>query len=191
MLNMRVLACLLVLLSVEALAAPTLPPQPPEVKRTVDAVVGRWSGSMMATVPGAAPQAFDWSIDCKAAALQAGAICTMKGHASIGDLAQACLVAYDPEGKAVHYMCVTSMGEVHDHKGQWKDGTTVVFEPLVGALQGKPMTETITWAFPDPRRMTTRSVVKLDDESSMSFEFEGMRDDSKLDHPTVDHQLGP
>ena len=179
----RVLAGFFVLLSLQALAgrgkgvvAPISPAAPSEVKRTVDAVLGRWSGQMTATVPGAAPESFVWSIDCKATALQAGAICTMEGHPSIGALAQACLVAFDPEGKAVHYMCVTSMGEVHDHKGRWKDGTTVEFEPLVGSLQGKPMTETITWTFPDPKRMTTRSVVTLQDESSMSFEFAGRRD---------------
>ena len=181
--NKRVLACLLVLLSAEALAgqekavvAPPSPPPPAEVKRTVDAVVGRWSGSMTANIPGAEPATFGWSIDCKTAALQAGALCTMEGHPAFGAIEQACLVAYDPVGEAVHYMCVTSMGEVHDHKGHWKDERAVVFEPLVGGLEGKTMTETITWTFPGPGRMTTLSVVTLPDGSAMSFEFEGKRE---------------
>lgn len=180
--NERVLACFLVFLSAEALAgqkavvAPPSPTPPAEVKRTVDAVVGRWSGNMTAIVPGSAPATFGWSIDCKPTALQAGAMCTMAGHASIGELAQACLVAYDPEGEAVHYMCVTSMGEVHDHKGHWRDEGAVVFEPLVGGLQGTTMTETITWTFPGPGRMTTLSEVTLQDGSVMTFEFEGKRE---------------
>ena len=178
--NRRVLVWLFVMCSAEALAgqeqvAPTRQVPSPEVKRTVDAVVGRWSGSMTATIPGAPPETFGWSIDCHPTALHAGASCTMEGHPSIGELAQACLVAYDPEGKAVHYMCVTSMGEVHDHRGSWTDGTTVAFEPLVGGLQGRSMTEEITWSFPDPRRMTTRSVVTLPDGSAMRFDFEGRR----------------
>src|SRR5262245_33090912 len=76
------------------------PPCPPaEVKRVVDAVVGRWSGQMAVTMPGAAPERFAWSMDCRPAALGAGAICTMEGFPSIGAIAQACLVAYDPVGK--------------------------------------------------------------------------------------------
>jgi hypothetical protein len=100
----------------------------------------------------------------------------MEGRPSIGALEQACLVAYDPAGRAVHYMCVTSMGEVHDHKGLWSDDATLAFEPLVGGLEGRTMTETITWRFPDPRTMQTRSVVTLADGSVMSFEFEGRRE---------------
>jgi len=157
-------------------SAPSPPPPPPEVNRTVGAVVGRWSGWMTAKIPGGATEKFPWSMNCKAAALGAGASCTMEGHASIGDMAQACIVAYDPEGKAVHYMCVTSMGEVHDHRGRWRDATTIEFEPLSGGLQGTPMTETITWTFADPGRMTTRSVVTLQDGSAMTFEFDGRRD---------------
>lgn len=70
---------------------------------------------------------------------------------------------------------MTSMGEVHDHKGLWKGESTVVFDPFVGGLQGKPMTESITWTFPDPWRMTTRSVITLPDASQMTFEFEGRK----------------
>jgi len=180
--RMRVAVCLVLMLSARAFAdqrkpvvPPASPPPPPEVKRMVDAVVGRWSGAMTVTIPGVEPETFGWSMDCRPAALKAGAVCTMDGRASIGDLAQACLAAWDPEGRAVHYMCVTSMGEVHDHRGHWKGEAAVEFEPLVGALQGKPMTETITWAFPDPGRITMRSVVTLQDGASMSFEFAGQR----------------
>ena len=179
--NKRILVWLLVLCSAQVLAgegksgsAPS--PPPPEVNRTVQAVVGRWSGRMTAKMPGGAAETFPWSMQCAAAALGAGASCTMEGDASIGHLAQACLVAYDPVGKAVHYMCVTSMGEVHDHKGRWKDASTIEFEPLVGGLEGKSMTEAITWTFPGTGRMTTVSVVTLADGSAMSFEFAGRRE---------------
>jgi hypothetical protein len=146
------------------------------VKRIVDAVVGRWTGSMKVNVPGAAPESFPWSVDCRPVALGTGAACTMEGRASIGDLAQACLVASDPWSHEVHYMCVTSMGEVHDHRGRWTDDATIAFEPLTGLLQGKSMTETLDWSFPDPRRMMTRSTVTQPDGGSMSFEFSGKKD---------------
>jgi hypothetical protein len=46
---------------------------------------------------------------CRVVALGSGAACSMKGTASIGPIEEACALAYDPEGKAVHFMCVTSI----------------------------------------------------------------------------------
>src|SRR5215469_4605949 len=109
---------------------PRQQPAPPEVKKTADSIVGKWSGQMTAKVGAAAPETFNWTMDCKPVAFGAGASCNNEGQASIGPLSESCLLAYDPEGKAVHYMCVTSMGEVHDHKGQWKNDRTIEFEPL-------------------------------------------------------------
>jgi hypothetical protein len=92
----------------------------PEVKQTVDAFLGEWSGQMTAVVPGSGSETFPWMMECRSAALGSGAVCTSEGRASIGQMAQSCIIAYSPEEKMVHYMCVTSMGEIHDHKGQWK-----------------------------------------------------------------------
>lgn len=147
----------------------------PEVKRTVEAITGTWTGKMTARVPGFAPEAFDWTMDCKSAALGAGASCSNSGQASIGLMAESCLLAYDPAGKAVHYMCVTSMGEVHDHKGQWKDDKTIEFEPLRAGMMGQLVTETNRWYFPDANTITKTSVVELSNGTSMNFEFNGKR----------------
>src|SRR5262245_40291270 len=89
----------------------------PEIARTVQAIQGTWLGKMTAHIPGFPIETFDWTMDCRIAALGAGASCTNTGKASIGSMAESCLLAFDPEGRNVHYMCVTSMGEVHDHKG--------------------------------------------------------------------------
>jgi len=72
-------------------------------------------------------------------------------------------------------MCVTSMGEVHDHKGKWIDAKTIKFEPLQAGMMGKPITETLEWRFPDPRTIVKTSEVKLADGNSMYFEFNGTR----------------
>jgi hypothetical protein len=90
-------------------------------------------------------------------------------------MAESCLLAYDPEGKAVHYMCVTSMGEVHDHKGKWVDPKTIDFEPLLAGMMGQPITETLKWYFPDEETISKTSEVKLRDGSVMHFEFKGKR----------------
>jgi hypothetical protein len=148
---------------------------PPETKRTVEAINGVWKGRLTANVPGALPASFDWTMDCKPVALDTGALCSNGGRASIGVMAESCLLAYDPEGKAVHYMCVTSMGEVHDHKGKWTDQKTIEFEPLVAGMMGQSITETLKWHFPDSETIDKISEVKLRDGSVMRFEFRGKR----------------
>ena len=148
---------------------------PPELKRTVDAIAGKWSGPMTARIPGMAPETFNWTMDCKSVSLGAGVACANEGKASIGLLAESCLLAYDPDGKAVHYMCVSSMGEVHDHKGQWKDDKTIEFEPLHAGMMGQQITETMKWSFPDSHTLAKISTVTMPNGSSMVFEFMGKR----------------
>ena len=130
---------------------------------------------MTASVPGFPAETFDWKMDCKPVALAAGASCTNTGKASIGLMEESCLLAFDPEGKAVHYMCVTSMGEVHDHKGHWKDSQTIAFEPLRAGMMGQAITETLWWHFPDARTIVKASEVQLADGSVMRFDFKGER----------------
>lgn len=154
---------------------PPATPSPPEVRKTVDAITGRWPGQMTAHVPGAPVESFDWTMNCKPIGLGSGALCTNTGKASIGFMSESCLLAFDPEGKAVHYMCVTSMGEVHDHKGTWKDAKTIEFEPLRAGMMGLLVTETNRWYFPDANTIDKTSEVTLPDGSSMNFVFKGKR----------------
>ena len=147
----------------------------PEVKRTVEAITGTWKGEMMADVPGTPPGSISWTMDCKPIALNSGALCTNGGVAPFGELAESCLFALDPQGKAVHYMCVTSMGEVHDHKGRWTDPKTIEFEPLQAGMMGQQVIETLKWRFEDDRTLYKTSEVKLSDGNVMQFSFRGKR----------------
>lgn len=151
------------------------PPILPEVNKTVEAMNGTWLGRMTAHVPRVPAETFDWSMNCQVVAQGAGLSCSNKGKASIGALSESCLLAFDPEGQAVHYMCVTSMGEVHDHKGKWSDDKTIDFEPLRASFMGQPITETLKWHFPDTGTIDKTSEIKLADGSTMKFEFRGKR----------------
>jgi hypothetical protein len=132
-------------------------------------------GQMTANVPGFPLATFDWKMNCQPVAQRSGVSCTNTGTASIGSMAESCLLAFDPEGKAVHYMCVTSMGEVHDHKGIWVDSKTIEFEPLRAGMMGQPITETLRWYFPDSNTIDKTSEVKMADGSIMKFGFRGKR----------------
>lgn len=72
-------------------------------------------------------------------------------------------------------MCVTSMGEVHDHKGKWTDAKTIEFEPLRAGMMGQLVTETNRWYFPDTNTIDKTSVVTMADGTAMNFEFKGTR----------------
>ena len=146
-----------------------------EISQTVQAIEGTWLGTMTASVPGFPVNTFAWTMDCKAVAQRAGALCTNTGKASIGLMSESCLLAFDPDGQAVHYMCVTSMGEVHDHKGHWNGNQAIQFEPLRAGMLGQAVTETLWWHFPDARTIEKISEVKLADGSLMRFEFRGRR----------------
>lgn len=112
---------------------------------------------------------------CNPAALGAGAACSMKGMASIGAIEEACLFAYDPDGKAVHFICITSMAEVHDHKGQWISEHEMRFGPYPTSWEDKPATEDVNIRFPDLTHIQTSSVITKQDGSKMTFEFHGIR----------------
>jgi hypothetical protein len=152
-----------------------VPPAPPEVKQAVDALTGTWAGQMTAKVPGYAPETFDWLMECKPVALRSAVACTNEGKASIGQLSESCLFAFDSEGRAVHYMCVTSMGEVHDHKGQWKDSRTIEFEPLRAGMMGGQVIETMRWQFVDANTLDKISTMTMSDGSAAVFEFKAKR----------------
>ena len=158
--------------------AQVAPPKPKpnfDVIRVVNMMQGAWTGKMTAKVPGFPDETFDWKMNCQVVAQGAGLSCTNSGKASIGSMAESCLLAFDPEGKAVHYMCVTSMGEVHDHKGKWSDLATIDFEPLRAGFNGQPITETLKWHFSDDNTLDKTSEVRLADGSMMRFEFNGKR----------------
>jgi hypothetical protein len=163
------------LLTLLVVQRPQPGPPPPEVRRTAEALVGEWVGGLTAIVPGESPETFPWSMTCRAAALGWGAACAMEGKASIGLLAESCLLAYAGESKTVHFMCVTSMGEVHDHKGRWTNEKTVEFESLQGDFMGKTVVETIHWSFPDRSTFETKATVAMPDGSMMRFEYAGRR----------------
>ena len=146
-----------------------------EVTRIVELMQGTWTGQMTATVPGFPTESFLWKMNCQAVAQGAGVSCTNTGKASIGSMAESCLLAFDPDGQAVHYMCVTSMGEVHDHKGKWANLKTLEFEPLRAGMMGQPITETLRWYFPDADTIDKISEVKLADGRVMKFEYKGRR----------------
>ena len=121
-------------------------PEPaPEIKKTVDALAGRWSLATTLMVPGVKdPVKFNEKMDCKRASGGRAVSCTELAKVpGMGTMDFTHLVAFDPERKAVHWFAVGSTGEVHDHVCRWTDDKTLDCDPLKATLDGGPITETM------------------------------------------------
>jgi hypothetical protein len=133
----------------------------PEVKRTVDVLVGQWRFEGRDAEPGAKEQLrVTMAFDCRLAALGAAVACTLSGNvANSGPIEAASIVGYDSDEQIVHWMEISSTGEYHDHRGKWK-GEMIAFEPLVYKNAGKKYTETFTLSFPSAGTFVLKSVTE-------------------------------
>jgi len=151
--------------SVAALADPQIknesPKAPPEVKKTVNALAGRWHFEGTDSEPRAAvPQRVVMEIDCRQAALGTAVACTLTGSmAGFGPLEAAAIVGYNQDEHLVHWMEISSTGEYHDHRGKWQ-GDRIEFEPLIYKALGKKSTERFALTFPSSGRLVLKSVTE-------------------------------
>lgn len=161
--------------TVTGAAAPP-PASPPEVAKTVRAFEGSWAVEGSVTASGQEPAASRLRIDCKPTALGAAVLCTMTGETEgMGPFEAGYLVGYDPVEKVVHFMAMTSDGEYHDHKGTWKDDSSLVFDPYPYQSAGGPVTESFGIKWTDSRTMTFTSTTTMADGSSVTFQGKGAR----------------
>lgn len=154
---------------------PKAPEAPPEVKKTVDALAGKWSATTTMTAPGAKePVKFSEKIDCKRVAGGRAVSCTELAKVpGMGAMDFAYLVSYDAERKAVHWFAVGNTGEVHDHVCHWSDDKTLECEPLKATMNGAPITETIKMVF-DGNKFTVNATTTTK-EGDTKVEMVGKR----------------
>jgi hypothetical protein len=131
---------------------PKPPPAPPEVKATVDAFKGNWrfETTMSATgMPGMdKPAVAKMNFNCKEVAGKTAVACESKMKTPMGPFDGLFVVSYDPYSKAVHFMGITNMHEVHDHVCKWS-GYELNCTPLKGGMgpMGDEITEDLKMKF--------------------------------------------
>jgi hypothetical protein len=139
----------------------------------ISSMSGEWSGVMRAQVPPNTEE-FPWRVSCAPIARNAGILCHSAGTASIGPIAQSCLLAVAPGDEEVHLMCVSSMGEVHDHRGRYEDGR-IRFIPLRARISGKMAEEIVEYQVAPDGTMRTLSVVRTKGRPEMRFTLHATR----------------
>ena len=146
-------------------------PVAPEIKRTVDAFLGRWTMQSSMTMPGGQAVKFVEEFDCKKAALGRGVYCvdTYKVP-GMGPMEYNFLIAYDVDSKLVHVFALGSPGEVHDHKCSWKSETELSCQPLKGMMDGKPITEDVGFSWDKGTFKVAGAVATADGD----IKFEGV-----------------
>jgi hypothetical protein len=140
----------------------------PEIKKTVDALVGHWIISGTDMEPGAkAPSKFELTLDCKPTALGAAVTCNFAGNLpDVGPLEATAVIGYSPDEQVVRWMEISSTGEYHDHKGKWKNDA-IEFEPLEYVVSGKKATEYLRIDFPANGKLTLTSLTETAEGKSV------------------------
>ncbi len=124
-------------------AAPALPP---ELTKTINAFIGKWTLETTMTPPGGKPVKFPEAVECHKGSHGRAAICVDRFTApGEGPTEYNYLVGYDPDAKVAHLYAVGSPGEVHDHRCVWSGDKVLQCGPLEATLGGQPIKETFSF----------------------------------------------
>jgi hypothetical protein len=132
---------------------------PLEVKKTVDAFLGRWALTGTYTESGSKnPSHLTVTIQCESALLGAVVICGMASDdTGGGHIEVASIIGYSPDERRIHLMEASSSGSYHEHKGRWI-GDVIQFERLSKSEAGKQIVEDFSIGFPSPGTMRVKSI---------------------------------
>lgn len=119
------------------------PPPPAEAQRLSAMLVGSWKGRGTLTMEGK-PVPLDLELTCATSASAWAVTCQARGVDPAGKLHEEThLWGYNAETQKVHFFCVTSDGDVHDHVGSFTaKGIAVQY---TGTMDGKPMVEALSF----------------------------------------------
>jgi hypothetical protein len=146
------------------------PKAPPEVKKTVDTFVGKWNAELSLTMPGQPPVKFKGVFDCKKIAGGTAVYCQQNTKVpGMGQMEESDLIVYDPETRSIRFMTWSNQGEIHDHKGTWKDDKTIEIKHEA-TMGGKPLSEVFEFTVTGPNTMAFKFTQKLPEGTSL---FEG------------------
>ena len=136
---------------------------PPEIKKTVEALAGKWATEMTLTMPAQPPVKFKTTMDCRRIADGAAVQCSLRANVpGMGILDETDIWAWEPESRVLHDITINSWGEVHDHKGKWKDEHTAEFAHTA-TQAGKALEERETVTFHPPNQMEFTLTAKTPD----------------------------
>jgi len=140
---------------------------PPEIKKTVDAFLGRWTLTGDYGEPNSkTPLRLTVSIQCESALLGMAVICRMRSDdTGGGHIEVASIIGYSPDDQRIHLMEASSSGSYHEHRGRWK-GDVIQFERLSKSEAGKQIVEDFSIGFPSPGTMRVRSIEETAEGSS-------------------------
>jgi hypothetical protein len=148
------------IVSLAAFAQDAPPADPPEVKQTVDAFVGKWKAKTTLTLPDGKTVDARETIECKKAAMGRAVHCV--DHTTVPGMGKTefqYLIAYDVDSRSVHLFAVGSTGEVHDHKCTWSDDKTLGCETLKGSSGGAPLSEDLGFSWTDAKTLNMNATI--------------------------------
>lgn len=119
----------------------------PEQKKLVAAFNFNGALDTTVTTPDGKTDTFPLRMTCKKSAAGLAVACDLKGKSKLlGAWEGSSLTGYDMGRKEIHFMSMSSDGDVHDHACQWQGDDRITCTPLQQAgTDGKPMTEDLSF----------------------------------------------
>jgi hypothetical protein len=138
----------------------------PEMKRTVEALAGKWKLETTLMPRGGKPSKFPGTLECTRVALGRALTCVDRPGTS--DRAEyAWLVGYDGEGKNVRIFVIGSTGEVRDYKCGWSNDK-LGCRPSRGTFKGKLVTHEMSFTFAGDALSIDGLITEDDTETSFT-----------------------
>lgn len=137
--------------------APPMPVLPPEGKRWVESMLGKWKGTSEMAM-GDQKMASQDKMECEKASGGWGAVCKMKFEVK-GMPAQEATTLFGWDlatGEATMFE-VTNMAEVHKHTGKWADEKNITVVHVGKNAEGKEEKDSLTLAWVSPKEVQVKA----------------------------------
>lgn len=150
-------------------ATPAHAADPAQVTKELQRLVGSWKGTGTLTMRDGKVLPAQVTYDCKSGSGGAAVRCQLAGTvAGLPPIASEDLFGFNADDGLVHWFTVTNMGETHDHKGGFENGTfTGLYE---GPQAGQLFQEQISIQLVNDKKVRVRSASKLGDKSLESLD---------------------
>lgn len=141
-----------------ATAAPAAPTLPPEGKRWVESMVGKWKSSDLALQMGDQKMTGKATMACEKTAAGWGALCKSKWEVKGMPTQEASfLFAWSIPNGTAHMFEVSNMGDTHNHAGKWTDDKTITVVHNGKNLEGKEEVDSLTFTWVSAKEIQVKA----------------------------------
>jgi hypothetical protein len=151
-------------------AAPQMPTMPAEGKRWVESFFGNWKSKDVVMTMNGQTMNGTMKNNCKKGANGWAAVCEAKMEFKKGPTMEAVFVhGWDIGSSMATFYEVTSMAEVHAHKGKWTDDKTITVTHSGKNAMGQEESDQLTFTLVGPKEIKVTGSGNAQGKETFSF----------------------